>query len=96
MYVMYVPGTLQLNCWMPDMQEAGDEDAVFDPAPGICMQLTDTAESRAMWPHSFQMEYQVRLQAGNLSHTAALSCAQLTRLRENTEGTHCAGESDGK
>mmetsp|Transcript_23694 Transcript_23694/g.60838 ORF Transcript_23694/g.60838 Transcript_23694/m.60838 type:complete len:476 (-) Transcript_23694:265-1692(-) len=41
--------------------EAGDEDVVFDPAPGICMQLTDTAESRAMWPHSFQMEYQVNL-----------------------------------
>jgi len=39
----------------------GDEDEAFDPAPAVCMRVTDTEETRAVWPHSFQIDYQINL-----------------------------------
>lgn len=37
---------------------------------GVCvLELTDTAETRAMWPHAFRCEYRVELLAGQLATT---------------------------
>lgn len=42
----------------------------MDPAPFVTLRLTDTEETRAMWPHRFELLYKVRV----LVH-ACMGCA---------------------
>jgi hypothetical protein len=49
---------------MPDI----DWGLVGDVAPCVTLRLTDTEETRAIWPHKFQLDYKVRSVPAHRSH----------------------------
>jgi hypothetical protein len=39
--------------------EGIDYGIIEDPAPYVILQLTDSEETRAIWPHKFELYYKV-------------------------------------
>eukprot|EP00192_Tetraselmis_astigmatica_P004854 CAMPEP_0117675508 /NCGR_PEP_ID=MMETSP0804-20121206/15646_1 /TAXON_ID=1074897 /ORGANISM="Tetraselmis astigmatica, Strain CCMP880" /LENGTH=473 /DNA_ID=CAMNT_0005484523 /DNA_START=359 /DNA_END=1780 /DNA_ORIENTATION=+ len=56
-------GVLNGLQWEVVGSEAGewDEEEIYDPCPGVCLRATDTAETRKLWPFSFEVNFQVNL-----------------------------------
>lgn len=64
-FPQFGPGEIQLHGFARNLEWKLLEEP--SKAGACVLELTDTEETRAMWPHAFRVEYRVELQEGQLA-----------------------------